>query len=352
MKRIITDYSKEELVYHYMPRANELARRYFGLGLEDEDVIASAYEGLVLGVDKYIHSKAKNRPLVIDRNIMRTIEKNILVFYGFDVGPYNKENFECGFSKIIELLKLRRDLKIDEKELNSLYRKEGTDQETIGKLSSKGQIEREEIRSHQNALLDVEADYIAKEQLEELLNYLKFAFPNEYKIWLLRTAEQLSLLEIAAITKTSKQYIFEILGKENVFLKRLANAMENDNYDEVEDILSKKIKPLDLLNIHISTNNEFALRCLCRRYSKIAERIANEMFASVLSREERKTISFETTLLVIKDYLELYKKNPNKTQKLYRYLENYIKDPLKKACIDRCRIKKFGLKPINSDITK
>lgn len=68
--------ARDKIIEYYMPRAEEIAVSFYGLGLEKEDVISSAYEGLVKAIDKY---KNSNYFLNFMKEIIIDTIKNVII---------------------------------------------------------------------------------------------------------------------------------------------------------------------------------------------------------------------------------------------------------------------------------
>ncbi len=102
---------RETLIASYTDMAQEIALKYTGLGLDDEDLIQSAYEGLIVGVDKCLNNAACN-------NIAKTIQRSIRQYVVYAVGKWINykginHHFSCEVSTIVEVLRIRRALLID-----------------------------------------------------------------------------------------------------------------------------------------------------------------------------------------------------------------------------------------------
>lgn len=91
--------ARDKIIYYYMEKARLIASKYFNLGLERDDVISYAYEGLVLEITT---SKTNSH---IQEKIENYIEKAILTSYGV-LG----ENEHISNKKFMKILKAKRDL--------------------------------------------------------------------------------------------------------------------------------------------------------------------------------------------------------------------------------------------------
>lgn len=96
--------AREKLIRHYMRTAERIAENYYGLGVDDEDILQSAYEGLILGVDKC--PKGKNYNKVIQQTIFNSI-RNAILSQLFDLDGAC-DNFTINVVRVA-ILKFRRD---------------------------------------------------------------------------------------------------------------------------------------------------------------------------------------------------------------------------------------------------
>lgn len=90
------------LIEKFMPTAEKISSEYFKLGVEKEDIISSAYEGLTIGIERLEKNSHNNYMSVIRRYIERTIEKLILEHYEIKQYICKKD--------IIKVLKAKREL--------------------------------------------------------------------------------------------------------------------------------------------------------------------------------------------------------------------------------------------------
>lgn len=96
-------HARDKLIEHFMPMSEQIASEYFNLGIEKEDIISSAYEGLIIGIEKLKKINHNNYIYVIRRYIEQTIENSIISKYSLNDYTYLK-------GKIIKVLKAKRDL--------------------------------------------------------------------------------------------------------------------------------------------------------------------------------------------------------------------------------------------------
>ena len=102
---------REALITTYMDMAQEIALEYTGLGLDNEDLIQSAYEGLVVGVNHYLNKAAHG-------NITTVIQRSIRQYVIYAVGKWlNYKGINSHFSRevsaIVKVLRVRRSLLIE-----------------------------------------------------------------------------------------------------------------------------------------------------------------------------------------------------------------------------------------------
>lgn len=98
--------ARERLILHYMKLAERIAEVYKGLGVDDEDVLQLAYEGLILGIDECIKRKRQNYNTLIDNYINSSIRRGI-VSHNFDLDG-TSDNLTRNTIKVA-ILKFRRD---------------------------------------------------------------------------------------------------------------------------------------------------------------------------------------------------------------------------------------------------
>ncbi len=351
----IIDETREYLIEHYMPRAEAIAKEYLNLGLEEEDLIASAYEGLVLASDKYTKTRSTNLNGKIDNNIRRTIEKNILTFYGIKVNPYQKEHIAAPIEKkIIRLLLAKRDKEKSAEDLQNLSSTLSSSLEEANEMmrtiTPHSNIEMRDLESIQNELLDLESDYLEKEQLAEFLYYLELLVPKErFDIWKMRYMDCLLLDQIAAIYNTTKQNIYRKLKQVEPIANRLKELILKGDYEEIKIMQFSKFKSHKLAEIAKKTDNKYAITCLTRRYLSITRRFAKKLFKDKLSAEELEALSYESTELLIKEYLEVKDYDFISEIPIHKYVLTHIRCFL----IDTYRqIKIFRITPNETTVEK
>ena len=74
--------ARDKLIDFFKKNALDISREYYNLGVSEEDIIQSSYEGIILGVDKSRDIKSSNISSNVIYYIRRTIEVNILAYYG------------------------------------------------------------------------------------------------------------------------------------------------------------------------------------------------------------------------------------------------------------------------------
>ena len=69
------NYTKDrnKLIKMYKAQAEKIALKYSGLGVDDEDLVQSAYEGLIRGVDKVLSKSYKNH----FKEVIKEIHKSV-----------------------------------------------------------------------------------------------------------------------------------------------------------------------------------------------------------------------------------------------------------------------------------
>ena len=73
---------RNKLINVYKAQAEKIALKYSGLGIDDEDLVQSAYEGLIRGVDKVLSRSFKNR----FKEVINEIHKSVCAIVGSVIG--------------------------------------------------------------------------------------------------------------------------------------------------------------------------------------------------------------------------------------------------------------------------
>ncbi len=70
--------AREKLIDYYIPYAKRIAKEYYGLGVEDEDVLMAAYEGLIIAMNKIEEHHYSNLTALINTHIELSIKREIV----------------------------------------------------------------------------------------------------------------------------------------------------------------------------------------------------------------------------------------------------------------------------------
>ena len=70
--------AREKLINYYIPYAKRIAKEYYGLGVEDEDVLMAAYEGLIIAMNKIEEHHYSNLTALINTQIELSIKREIV----------------------------------------------------------------------------------------------------------------------------------------------------------------------------------------------------------------------------------------------------------------------------------
>lgn len=73
---------RNKLINTYKAQAEKIALKYSGLGVDDEDLVQSAYEGLIRGVDKVLEKSYKN----LFKEVIKEIHKSVCAIVGSVIG--------------------------------------------------------------------------------------------------------------------------------------------------------------------------------------------------------------------------------------------------------------------------
>jgi len=76
--------ARDMIINYYMKKAYKIACEYFHLGLDDEDVVLAAYEGLVVEVSRLKGKDYSNPSKSLDDKIEGYVRNAIINFYGFN----------------------------------------------------------------------------------------------------------------------------------------------------------------------------------------------------------------------------------------------------------------------------
>lgn len=182
--------ARDKLIDFFKKNALDISREYYNLGVSEEDIIQSSYEGVILGVDKSRDIKSSNISSNVIYYIRRTIEVNILAYYGIYIEYTNTSIIK----KVIDVLKARRDLKSDDVEKISEYLGKNVNyvKDILDFLYGKDYVVF-------NQYGNLEDYYLDKERLEEVSVLLKERLDEkQLKILYFRLGLGLSLRDIAS----------------------------------------------------------------------------------------------------------------------------------------------------------
>lgn len=205
--------ARDELIDFFMVNASQISKRYYNLGLSEEDILQSAYEGVIVGINKSRDVKCKNVSVEVMYYIKRTIELNILANYGI----YLEKTGVFIISEIIEVLKAKRDIKSDNVVNISNYLGKNVNrvQEILNFISCK---DYNYLEKNYN-FLGLEDSYLRKEMFQEINNLLKENLSdNQMKVFYLRCYLGLSLRKAAKIMNITYQRCKQI---EDIVIKKL-----------------------------------------------------------------------------------------------------------------------------------
>ncbi len=101
--------TRNRIISSCMPHAERLAHEYLWTGADEDDLVQSAYEGLVEGVDDFLSDRTENFFMYITRRINWKIRAFVVWHMGFyDKGDYHDNRIFTG--QLISILKAKRDL--------------------------------------------------------------------------------------------------------------------------------------------------------------------------------------------------------------------------------------------------
>lgn len=86
---------RNKLINVYKAQAEKIALKYSGLGIDDEDLVQSAYEGLIRGVDKVLSRSFKNR----FKEVINEIHKSVCTIVESVIGELKSS--EVGYGHYI-----------------------------------------------------------------------------------------------------------------------------------------------------------------------------------------------------------------------------------------------------------
>ena len=265
----------EKFVNYYILYSKKIASEYFGLGIDEDEIISYAYLGLMEAVNVLENGDNKFISSVISRNIRKVIEENILIFYYLDF----KRNTNKA-TKVFEYLKAKRDLKNilhrnpNKKELCDYLSFDLGELNYIISLFNKTTIYDE---SESEDDLDIESLYLEQESLIELKNLIVSFFPSslEIKVLYLRNKMNLSMGDIAKIFNVSRERIHQIEHKAKVHAYQFISAYKNDSLPSKEMMMLSKKYMSELIRIFQDGNMD-AYNYMIDYYKNIALGIIEE----------------------------------------------------------------------------
>lgn len=177
--------TREQLIKRYMPLAERIAKRYFDLGIEDEDLLMSAYEGLIIALDSLKDNTPSNFLDYLEHKINTFIKKELMNILGYST---TKRLDGYGINILLQIKKLT--IKLGRKPTKEEIPKKSYFHSVIDDIFKiEDMIERldetfmsyDKLDTTQNASISIEDTVIHEELLNELYNILKLKLNKKEK---------------------------------------------------------------------------------------------------------------------------------------------------------------------------
>lgn len=212
------------IIERYMPKAKEIASEFYGLGLDDEEVLACAYEGLILIVDKFKdlnHSELFTVITNLTLTLRRYLIKCIMTEYGFVEMNNKDQQMKLNCFRVLKAIKeltsqLKRKPSIKEisdyTDIEEYQVKEYLNYLERVKFKSIEEMTLEDYKDSINGVLDPEYNCIKEEILKDLKDILMTLNLKE------RESQVLELLTFdVELTMTEIGKILGLLTKQRIF---------------------------------------------------------------------------------------------------------------------------------------
>lgn len=147
---------RNSLIEHFMPLAERIASKYYCLGVDDEDILMSAYEGLIKALDSFKEKMPGNYLDYLEHKIETSIKQEYITNIGLKT-LFRKTKNKYGSHTFFEIKRLERDLG-----------RKPSIEEILEKCSSLEDIKY--ILKIENMIENLEISFMSYEKLDTVLN--------------------------------------------------------------------------------------------------------------------------------------------------------------------------------------
>lgn len=212
------DLSQEErdkIIKRYMPLAEKIAEKYYDLEVENEDILMSAYEGLIKALETYQEKKNSNLISYLERKIENNVKKEIINLLGFKTIIRDQAYEEINILTEIKILTKKLGRKPTFQEIVN-NRKDKSIAKFIFKLESMMEnldasfLMYEKLDTVQNGVLDVENLLAHKELIANLPKIIENSKLTEIEKTIIMNRyiiKEMSIKKLASKLGYSYQYI-------------------------------------------------------------------------------------------------------------------------------------------------
>ena len=245
-------HAREELIMENLDKAEHIASKYFGLGMDDEDLIQNAYEGLIRAIDRCLCSPTSNHSKYVSYAIDLAVRRALAEYRLFTNQTMpNRGTKVCILLAQRDLLKeLGREPTADEiiertGILESVVRRTLLDDRMRMNVSLDDPIWRKDIYLS-TKLSDVEKEMLANESLERVREYMSDADlrPSERTVLNLMAECSTRTADLARELQCSDTYVSKIKFRLAKKLKKLMDEFREDGAfacdNDGEEVLSQE----------------------------------------------------------------------------------------------------------------
>ncbi len=228
--------ARNRLIEGYMPNAEKIAEKYFGLGMDDEDVLQAAYEGLILGVDDFRNNQYNNNYQHIIKRIRRQVKEAIAEFVFASSNGFDRR-------KLINFLNVKKTLALElgrEPSIEELANRAGFDVVIVLDLLEKvdratyGSLDDVDLREVIRRVSCPEDEIISRESKDEVADVLEKVqlTKNERRLLEALLENEMNRFNMARTWRTSFQYIYRL---EDSLYDKLAPLLEEAGSSLLEE---------------------------------------------------------------------------------------------------------------------